>query len=77
MSNWMRFHLNGGKSNSGEEIVPTATLIETYKPQMQAFDVPPTIVKPIFPISDVYSSVDMGWFTNIDRGTERDKKNFY
>jgi CubicO group peptidase (beta-lactamase class C family) len=68
MAKWMRFQLSGGKSPTGKELVKQEVLYETHKPHMQPFELPQTIQKPLFPISDIYSNVDLGWFTNIDRG---------
>ncbi|ELU03630.1 hypothetical protein CAPTEDRAFT_186184 [Capitella teleta] len=68
MAKWMRFHLSGGKTPSGESLVPENILAEIYKPQIQAIEMPFVIQKPLFPVSDLYASTNMGWFTNFDRG---------
>jgi hypothetical protein len=68
MAKWMRFQLSGGKTPSGQQLLPQEILEETTNPQMISFDGLSLIQQPLFPVSDLHSSVNMGWFTNFDRG---------
>lgn len=70
MSKWLRFLLRGGVTNSGLPLLSKASLDELWLPHMpQPHPMnQKDIWKPIYPVTDILMSYNLGFTTNIYRG---------
>ena len=66
---WLQFHLSGGKSASGTQLVSSRLLQDTYTPVSRPRDERDQ-TKPTYPVSDAMLSYDLAWMTNIYRGID-------
>ena len=69
MAKWMKFQLNSGKNDNGQDVVPQAFLKKTHDPVVIADDLLYYIVKkPSMPVTDSMDKYALGWFTGYYRG---------
>ncbi len=70
MSKWLQFHLRAGEGPSGEQIVPSDVLRDTYDETMTSPQLLKTwnLVLPKYPAADILVAYDLAWLTSYYRG---------
>lgn len=70
MAKWMLFHLNGGKTKNGKQLLRKSSLSQSHSPQLRVSG--STISKyysrPMTPVTLSEDSYGMGWKTGYYRG---------
>lgn len=69
MAKWMKFHLSGGKDESGRQVIPATALRELYRPvsAVPRQDIGP----PTFPVEDTRSTYGLGFYNGQYRGLRK------
>ena len=67
MTNWLRFHLNGGKNENGSQVVDNEFLQRTY--QSEQVTIGDTLfLRPEIPVTDVRDTYGLAWWKGFYRG---------
>jgi len=69
MSRWLEFHLNTGRDSAGNQLLPVSYWLQMHSPQITLGRVLFPVVRPWFPVSDIYSAYGLGWRLGLYRGT--------
>ena len=66
MAKWMKFHISGGKSSNGSQIVPEAALSRTKQPEISYPE--GSSVRPNSPVEYTTPQYALAWFNGYYRG---------
>nr|XP_022332950.1 uncharacterized protein LOC111130330 [Crassostrea virginica] len=70
MAKWMLFHLNGGATSDGRQLIPKSVLSMSYTPQLRiaSSTISKYYTRPMTPVTLSEDSYGMGWKTGYYRG---------